>query len=215
MSRSINRSVSETGDVTEGQALLPPGLDLTAAKRRLYETALELFSRDTFHAVSIRDIAAALGLQPSTLYFHVSSKQDLLYELAEIGHRAHLATLRDALMDAGADPREQLRWVVQAHVRQHLDYPALARVTNRELHALDEDQREALLAIRDQSEQILRDIIIRGARLGAFTTTDPFLEVKAIGAMGVRLPEWWTRESKQTREEIIERYSQYALKILT
>lgn len=204
-----------TSDVTTGGALLPPGLELKPAKRRLYEAALELFSRHTYHAVSIRDLAAALGQQPSTLYFHVGSKQDLLFELAEIGHRTHLAALGEALLGAGSDPRDQLRTVVQAHVRQHLDYPALARVTNRELHALDETQRAFLLAIRDQSEQILRDIVERGGRLGAFATTNPFLEVKAIGAMGVRLPEWWTSESKDTREEIIERYSQFALKIVT
>jgi AcrR family transcriptional regulator len=202
-------------DVSAGAALLPPGLDLTPAKRRLYETALELFSRDTYHAVSIRDIATALGQQPSTLYFHVSSKQDLLYELAVIGHRTHETALRDALMDAGADPRDQLRCVVRAHVRQHLDYPALARVTNREMHALSEAQRESALTIRYQSEQIIRDVIERGVRLGAFTTTDAFLDVKAIGAMGVRLPEWWTPESAQTREEILERYTEYALKIVT
>jgi len=202
-------------EVTAGADLLPAGLDVKPAKRRLYEAALELFSRDTYHAVSIRDIAAALGQQPSTLYFHVGSKQDLLFELAIIGHQTHQASLRDALMEAGTDPRDQLRCVVQAHVRQHLDYPALARVTNREMHALDEAQRETVLAIRGQSEEIFRHIIERGARLGAFTSTDPFLEVKAIAAMGVRLPEWWTRDSKQTRDEIIERYSQYALKIVT
>lgn len=204
-----------TAEVSAETGLLPPGLELTPAKRRLYETALELFSRDTYHAVSIRDIATALGQQPSTLYFHVSSKQDLLFEIAVIGHQTHIAALRDALMDAGADPRDQLRCVVQAHVRQHLDYPALARVTNRELHALSDAQRESVLVIRNQSEQIIRDVIERGARLGAFTTTDPFLDVKAIGAMGVRLPEWWTRDSTQSREEIIERYSQYALKLVS
>jgi AcrR family transcriptional regulator len=200
--------------VTEG-VLLPDGLDLTPAKRRLYETALELFGRDTYHAVSIRDIATALGQQPSTIYFHVSRKQDLLYEIAVIGHRTHLVALRDALMDAGAEPRDQLRAVVQAHVRHHLDYPALARVTNREMHALDEQQRERVLAIRGQSEQIFCDVIERGVRLGAFSSEDPFLDMKAIGAMGVRLPEWWSPDRPQTREDIIERYSQYALKMLS
>ena len=204
-----------TVDVESGLGLLPPGLDLTPAKRRLYETALELFSRDTYHAVSIRDIATALGQQPSTLYFHVSSKQDLLFELAVIGHRTHLTALRDALMDAGADPRDQLRCVVEAHVRQHLDYPALARVTNREMHALSDQQRDEALVIRFQSEGIIRDVIERGVRLGAFTTTDPFLDVKAIGAMGVRLPEWWTRDNEHSREQIIERYATYALKLVT
>lgn len=202
-------------DSTTGVAHLPEGLDLTPAKRRLYETALELFGRDTYHAVSIRDIAAALGQQPSTLYFHVSSKQDLLFELALIGYQAGFAALRDALMDAGTDPRDQLRCVVRAHVRLHLDYPSLTRVINRELHALDEVQRASILALRVQCEQIFRDVIGRGARLGVFKTTDPFLDTKAIGAMGVRLPEWWTPESPYSREEITDAYSRYALKLVS
>jgi AcrR family transcriptional regulator len=203
-------------DVTAGATtLLPPGLDLTPAKRRLYETAIELFGRNTYHAVSIRDIATALGQQPSTIYFHVSSKQDLLYEIAIIGHRAAFAALRDALMDAGADPHDQLRCVVQAHVRQHVDYPALARVVNRELHALDEVQRETVLGIRDQVEQIFRDVLERGARLGAFENVDSFLDTKAIGAMAVRLPEWWTPDSVYSREQIIDKYSQYALNLVS
>jgi AcrR family transcriptional regulator len=204
-----------TTDVTAGVALLPAGLDLTPAKRRLYEAALELFSRDTYHAVSIRDIAAALGQQPSTLYFHVSSKQELLFELAVIGHSASFAALSDALMDAGVDPRDQLRCLVQALVRHHLDYPALCRVTNREMHALDDVQRESVLAIRDRLEQIFRGVIERGARLGAFTSTDPFLDTKAIGAMAVRLPEWWTPDAPYSREQIIDKYSLYALHLVS
>lgn len=204
-----------TVEAPTGTGLLPADLDLSPAKRRLYETALELFGRDTYHAVSIRDIAAALGQQPSTLYFHVNSKQDLLFDLAVIGHRGHYEALRDALMDAGADPADQLRAVVQAHVRQHLDYPSLARLTNRELHALAPEQLELVLGIRTQSEQIFRDVIERGVRLGSFSTKDSFLDGKAIGAMGIRLPEWWTPDSPRTREQIIERYSDYALKLVT
>ena len=204
-----------TVDATTTADVLPPGLDLSPAKRRLYETAIELFGRDTYDAVSIRDIATALGQQPSTLYFHVSSKLDLLFDIAVIGHQAHSAALRDALMDAGADPRDQLRCVVQAHVRQHLDYPALARVTNRELHALDETQLETVMAIRSASEQIFRDIIERGTRLGAFNTVDSFLDTKAIAAMAVRLPEWWTPDSLYTRDQIIEKYSDYALRLVS
>lgn len=204
-----------TVDTATTVDVLPPGLDLTPAKRRLYETAIELFGRDTYDAVSIRDIATALGQQPSTLYFHVSSKQDLLFDIAAIGHRTHFESLRDALMDAGADPVEQLLAVIRAHVRHHLDYPALARVTNRELRALTPHHLTAILAMRNQSEQIIRDVIERGARMGAFTDTSPFLDAKAIGAMAVRLPEWWTPEAAQSRDEIIERYARYAVKLVS
>jgi AcrR family transcriptional regulator len=204
-----------TSDVVAGVGLLPPGLDLSPAKRKLYETALELFGEQGYHAISIRHIAQALGQQPSAIYFHVESKQDLLFDLACIGHRTHFEALRDALMDAGSDPREQLRAVVAAHVGVHLDYPSMARLTNRELRSLDADHLQEVLAIRNQAEQITIDVIERGVRLGEFATEDAFLDGKAIGAMGMRLPEWWTPDAPRNREQIIERYVDYALKLVS
>src|SRR3954463_15013552 len=194
---------------------LPPGVELSPPKSRLYEVALELFGEQGYHAVSIRDVATARGQQSSAIYFHVPSKQDLLYDLACIGHRSHHESLRDALMGAGADPADQLKEVVGAHVRVHLDYPSMARLTNRELRALTPEQLQDVLAIRTRSEQIFIDVIERGVKLGVFTSDDSFLDAKVIGAMGVRLPEWWTPESQRTREQIIEKYVACALKLVS
>lgn len=174
-----------------------------------------MFGELGYHAVSIRDIATALGQQSSAIYFHVASKQDLLFDLACIGFRTHLGALRDALMDAGSDPVDQLRAVVGAHVALHLDYPSMARLTNRELRALTPEQTTVALGIRSQAEAITIDVIERGVRLGAFSSTDAYLDGKAMGAMGIRLPEWWTPEAPRTREQIIERYVGYALKLVT
>ena len=54
---------------------LPPGVELSPPKRRLYEMALELFGEQGYHAVSIRDIANALGQQSSAIYFHVRASK--------------------------------------------------------------------------------------------------------------------------------------------
>ena len=200
---------------TSTTTLLPPGVELPPAKRRLYETALELFGREGYHAVSIRDIATALGQQPSAIYFHVDSKQQLLFELALIGHRAHFEAIRDALMDAGSDPTDQLRAVVTAHVSGHLTYPSMARLTNREMRALPPEELKTVLDIRWATEQIFIDVLDRGVRMGAFKTEDTFLAAKAIGAMGVRLPEWWTTDSPRTADQIVSQYVDYALKLTT
>jgi AcrR family transcriptional regulator len=196
-------------------ALLPPDLDLTPAKRRLYEVALDLFGEAGYHAVSIRDIATALGQHSSAIYFHVGSKQELLYDLELIGHRTHLEGLQAALASAGPDPVAQLTAVVRAHLRTHFEYPSLARVTNRELRALAPDQLAEVLAIRAQAEQVFVDVIEHGVGTGAFTTDDAFLDGKAIGAMGIRIPEWWTPDAPRTREQVVERYTAYALKLVT
>lgn len=187
---------------------------MSDAKRRLYETAMELFGREGYHAVSIRDIANALGQQPSAIYFHVESKQELLFELALLGHQAHFDAVRDALMDAGADPHDQLRAVVTAHVSGHLVYPSMARLTNRELRALPQDRLDTVLTIRTQTEQIFIDVLERGVRMKKFNVDDTWLCAKAIGAMGVRVPEWFGPHTPRTADEIITTYVELALKLV-
>lgn len=194
--------------------LLPPDDQVSAAKRKLYEAALTLFGERGYHAVSMRDIAQALGQQPSTIYFHVANKQELLFDLATLGHQMHRNALRDAVLDAGANPVDQLRAVVGAHVRVHLDYPLMARLTNRELRALAPEHLQEVLSTRTQSEQIFVDVIERGVRMGVFDVDDPFLAGKVIGAMGIRLPEWWSPDGPRTRDEVLERYVRYALRVV-
>jgi AcrR family transcriptional regulator len=207
------RTVTDTLPVTTTR-LLPDGLDLTPAKHKLFEVALRLFGDRGYHAVSLRDIADELGQQPSAIYFHMGSKLELLFELALIGHRMHLQAVRDALMDAGRDPRDQLAAVMGAHVTVHLDYPAMARLTNRELRALSPEQLEEVLTIRRAAEQVTIDVLERGVRMGVFHVDDTFLAARALGAIGIRIAEWWDPEAgERTREEILEHYVAYALKL--
>ena len=196
-------------------SLLPPGVELPPARRRLYETALRLFGEHGFHGVSIRDIAAELGQQPSAIYFHVTSKTDLLYELALIGHQAHFQRIQNALMEAGNEPLDQLRAVVHAHLDGPMEYPSMARLTNRELGALPPEQLRTVLTIRTQTEQLFIDVLDRGVRLGAFRVADTFLAGKALGALGIRLPEWWTPDGPRSREQVLEHYLDYALRMVT
>jgi hypothetical protein len=118
-------------------------------------------------------------------------------------------------MDAGRDPGDQLRAVVGAHLDAHLDYPAMARLTNRELRALDPAQLDEVLAIRDQAEQITISVIERGVRMGDFQVADAFLAARAISAMGIRIPEWWNPQTgPRTREEIRANYVDFALRVV-
>ncbi len=47
-------------------------------RERLLETALELFAKRGYDAVSVRDITRALGLNEASLYNHFENKADLL-----------------------------------------------------------------------------------------------------------------------------------------
>jgi AcrR family transcriptional regulator len=193
---------------------LPPRADVSEARRRLYEAAIDLFADKGFYGASVRDLAAALGQQPGALYGHVASKQQLLFELVLIGQEEHREWVTAALLDAGPDPREQLAALVRAHVLVHLHFAALARVTNRENRALSPEQRAATLAIREDAERMFVDVIERGIRKGEFVVQDLDLVLAAIGAMAIRAAEWWTPDSPHSADHVADTYAQFALQLV-
>src|SRR3954471_13989564 len=211
----VTEQAAQGFDTWAGEALLPPRVQTEGTLRRLYETALVLFGQRGFHAVAVRDLTSALGLQASTLYAHVSSKQDLLADLVRIGHEEHRDTLRLSLLEAGSDPREQIAALTRAHVRVHATYPLLTRLCNRELGSLPADQRDAIVAIRLDAEQLFLEVIDRGLRLGSFTTPDRMLAVAAIGAMGMRVAEWWSPDVGVSVDEVADTYAEFAVKLLS
>lgn len=196
-------------------AALPGRLQATGTLRRLYETALRLFGERGYHAVSVRHLAGDLGLQASALYAHVPSKQFLLATLIRVGHEEHRDALRLALLEAGSEATEQITALVDAHVHFHCRYTLLARVCNRELGALDDDQRADILSIRLDAERLFIDVIDRGRRRGTFGVHDPVLALAAIAAMGMRVAEWWHPDLGFSAEHVATAYAGYAVRLLS
>lgn len=56
---------------------------LPSTRDRLLKCATELFALQGYQAISLRDLATHLGVSPGSIYFHIDSKQSLLFELIE------------------------------------------------------------------------------------------------------------------------------------
>jgi AcrR family transcriptional regulator len=195
--------------------LLPDRVAQDGTHRRLLEEALLLFSDRGFHGVSVREIAEAAGVRASSMYAHIESKEELLFQIVLGGHEEHSARLREALLGAGSDPIEQIRALTRAHVRMHAELALIARVSNRELHALKDENRRRIDAIRDASVELFMDVMRRGSQMGVFEVDDPFLATAAIGAMGLRVAEWWGTYPGYTVDQVAETYAGFAVKLLT
>jgi AcrR family transcriptional regulator len=197
------------------RGLLPPRATSDGTLRRIYEAALIRFAERGYHGTSVREIADACGIKASSIYAHVPSKERLLHDLIRLGHEEHRDRLRDALLSAGADPADQLRAVVGAHVRFHASYPVLATVANNELHALSPDSTAEIGDIRDEDVRSITEVIVRGVRLGRFTCDDPFLVTAIIGAAGIRVAVWFPTRDDYEIERVVESYSDLALKLVS
>src|SRR5436309_15735984 len=82
----------------------------------VYAAALRLFTEKGYHATSMQDIAAAVGLYKGSLYHYIGSKEDLLVQVFERAMGSLLVSVEDMVADQSLSAADQLRRVVQAHV---------------------------------------------------------------------------------------------------
>jgi AcrR family transcriptional regulator len=201
-------------DRSATRATLPPGSAADGTRRRILESALRLFAVQGFHGSSMRELAKLVEIQPSALYVHFPSKEHVLAELARVGHEAHHAALRAAMLEAGSDPTQQLRSFVAANARIHATYPHLAIVVNDEMSALSAELAGPALALRKQSLELLLDIVRRGVAMGRFSVTCVEIVAAAIGAMGMRIPYWYSPDAGIAIEELAATQAELAARML-
>jgi AcrR family transcriptional regulator len=196
------------------EVLLPPEASADGTRRRILEAALLLFASEGFHAASMRDLAVEVGLQPSALYVHFSSKEQLLAELVRVGHEVQHHHLRAALLEAGADPVAQLCALVATNARLHASYPHLAVVVNSELDSLSPELAAPGLALRKQSAALLLDVIARGVTKRRFVVANELTTAAAISAMGLRLPYWYSPATGIDLDTLVAEHVELALRMV-
>jgi AcrR family transcriptional regulator len=184
-------------------AALPSSLVADGTRARLLRAGLELFAQRGYHGTSIRDIAAAAGVQSATLYGHFASKEELLAELVVRGHEEHHRRLVDALMDAGSDPRDQLRALVTAHVDGHASFPLLATVANAELARLSPEAAAPAHLLRAKSVELLSTVLARGVRQRVFTVENLEVTINAISAMGQNVASWYPARAAEIDIDVL------------
>jgi len=131
---------------------------------RLTVEAARMFAQRGYHGTSVSDLAAALGIQKSSLYAHISGKADLLAEIALAGAAAFHAAL-DALPD-GAAAGERLELALRAHlavVESQLD---VATVWLQEWRYLTGEARDVFLRERHRYEERIRELFEAAVRSG-------------------------------------------------
>ncbi|WP_248924640.1 TetR/AcrR family transcriptional regulator [Paenibacillus hamazuiensis] len=82
-----------------------PVKDTASTKRKIFETAIDLFSRHGYSAVSVRHITKQVGIKESALYNHFKTKDDLL--------EAIYSVFRTELRQKGLPPVEKLDEILQ------------------------------------------------------------------------------------------------------
>lgn len=124
----------------------------------LLEEAARLFGRYGFDKTSMRDIAAAFGVLPGSLYHHFGSKEDLFIEVYAAGVDQIIAAVERAV-EGVSDPWDRLEAAVAAHLQQLLTEENVMAGVLANWQTTEPSLRSALVRHRDRYERVLHRLI--------------------------------------------------------
>ena len=129
-------------------------------KEILYEEAALLFKEKGYPASSVRELAERVGIEPSSIYSHVRSKEELLVKICmDTAH--YFSEGMNKVINSTGDPIEKIEKLVDLHVDAVRVLPSSVTVFTDEWKHLPEDAKEEFISIRNsyQSQwlKILRE----------------------------------------------------------
>lgn len=162
-----------------------------------------LFAQRGYHGTSMRDLGQELGLLGSSLYSHVTSKEDLLVEVVEKGARLFEASAARASGETGA---RRLRQLIAGHVEVMTDHQDEVRTFLNEARFLDGEHRRHIVAARDAYEAEFRAAIAQGLSDGSLTW-DVGAKLGGIFVLSIlnALERWYDPTGPLDREALVER----------
>ncbi len=177
--------------------------------------ARDLFARHGYHGTSIRAIAEGTGLSVPGLYHHYPSKQAILAQLVESAITQMLRHTRAA--DAASDGRASSRFdnVVTCMLLFHLQRRDEAFIASSEMRSMEAAVRLAHVALRDEQQTMLREIIEQGMAEGEFDCKYPADAARAVSSLCVSVAHWYRPGGPLPASKVAARYLYFAKRMIS
>ena len=128
--------------------------DPDSARGKLLQMAAHLFRSKGYERTTVRDLAAAIGIQSGSIFHHFKSKEEILRSVMEETIVYNTALMRAALAEAQGT-RERLLALIRCELQSIMGGTGEAMaVLVYEWRSLSEEGQAQVLALRDTYEQI-------------------------------------------------------------
>jgi AcrR family transcriptional regulator len=168
--------------------ILNPGSNKIASERMrrksearrldILRAAARVFRRSGVAAAGMREIAEEADLSPGNLYYYFAGKDELLF-FCQDRTLDRMLEAAEAARASAVPAADQLRAVIRAHLHYTLDELEGA-TAHLEIDMLAEALRRSIIEKRDQYEQAVRALIVKGVKRREFVSCDAALVARAI-----------------------------------
>ena len=146
-----------------GARILAQGRRKTAKTARkagstLLDAAAALFAKKGYDLTSTREIAAELGINKASLYYHIQNKEDLLYDICNSALRQIQEDVEAALQMV-SDPLQRIEILIRTHIESMLREYERNSAALTEMSCLSTKRLAEVTALRDSYESLTRSVL--------------------------------------------------------
>jgi AcrR family transcriptional regulator len=180
-------------------------------RAELIEKSAQLFRAKGYDNTTVRDIAAAAGIQAGSWFYHFKTKQDILAAIMEQGMKRSLAEI-ESIAREPLPPGEMLRRLVEVHLHtllapDHHFIPVLLY----EWRSLDEPSRERITTLKDRYEAVWDRAIAALHHSGDWPMPSQFDRLLIFGALNWTV-QWYKPGSGADVPELARQAMRFILR---
>ncbi len=181
-----------------------PGSGHSGTLGKFVRTAAELFSKQGYGSTSTRSLSELIGMEKATLYYHVKSKEDLLYLIT----KSSVETLHEEVTKAVEGitcPLEHLAALIRAHCMSLLRDQTQHATALAEVRALSPERLAEIVGVRRIYQTEIRRVIEAGQKNGSIRAD---VESRYLASMlrGLldRTVEWYQKGGTLSSAELAD-----------
>jgi TetR/AcrR family transcriptional regulator, cholesterol catabolism regulator len=181
---------------------------MSPRRAELVAAATRLFSERGYHGTSMKHLADSLGMLKGSLYAHIGSKEELLYDVVAEGAGRFLTRARAAAaLEGSASAR--LEAFLVGHIETAIEHLDAATVFLNEWRYLSDHLRADIQEKRDTYEGLVRGIVSDGVSSGEFRAdADIAMTARLVLSAGNWVYAWYRPDGSLSSTEIGHRYTE-------
>jgi AcrR family transcriptional regulator len=185
--------------------------DDSGRRGQLLRESARLFREQGYHGTSVRDIAAATGLQSGSWVYHFKTKQDILAAVMVEGLQQALERI-EAIAGEQLPPRERFRALLRTHLDTLLGPGQdFIPVLLYEWRSLDESGRARVIALQNRYEQAWDEVMRELKRAGDWTLPTRVDRLLMFGALNW-IAQWYRPRGPLSVAQLVDEAEKFILR---
>lgn len=173
-------------------------------RQKILTAAAQLFIRQGYHGLAMRQIAEAVGVSKAALYYHFRDKEELFLAILA-DYLNDMETLIDQVQAEGGTSRDLIQRLVRSILNQPAEQRAVIRLASQEMAQLEPSARASFnQAYHAKFLNKIRMILQSGMERGELRPLDPGVATWTL--LGMMYPYFYPADSNemQVTDEVLE-----------